>query len=405
MLSTEKNNVNDLLNNDGFIAWVTSNYKTNNAYWSNIEAGLNKSDKKEFAKAVSILTKLRTLHIDDERSLKSHDFIKQQYQHLMKDYKAKDIKRPEVFKLNNLLKYAAVLVVLISITGLILFSNESNNTFADNLVETNFNTSDLLIQTPDNKYYRISDTENKNWLNEDGVLVNVDSKGISFVSTNSLDATENARYKIIVPKGKKYVLTLIDSTNVELNSNTSISFTNSMNSKQRNVALQGEAFFDVTHDKSRPFIVQSSDMKIQVLGTEFNVSNYETNPYISTTLINGSINVSNQQGESKIIKPGSQATLYHNQSNIIVKKVNVQKAVSWTMNRMIFEDETLENIIQKLSVWYPEKFVLNDDNIKQYRFTGTLKKENDLSHFLQMLKYTEGISYKINGNEVTLFFE
>lgn len=405
MLSSKKNNVNDLLDNDGFIAWVTSNYKTNHAYWSGVEAGLSKADKVEFAKAIDVLKKLKTLHIDDDKSMKSQDFIKAQYASLMKDYASNEVKQTKVFKLNTLFKYAAVLVVLISIAAVMFLSNNSSNTFADHLVETAFNTSDLLLQTPENKYYVIPNKENETWLNDDGVLVQITPESIRFTAQNHSEVSENQIYKIIVPEGKKYLLSLVDSTNVELNSNTNIAFTNSTTSKQRNIKLKGEAFFDVTHDKNRPFIVQSSDLKIQVLGTEFNVSNYETNGFTSTTLIDGSINVSTQQGESKIITPGYQAILRHNQSTIVVEKVNVQKAVSWTTNRMIFEDETLAHITEKLSAWYPVTFNLNGENIKQTSFTGTLKKENSLIHFLQMLKYTEGISYKINNDQVTLFFE
>ncbi|APY11847.1 hypothetical protein BWZ22_11655 [Seonamhaeicola sp. S2-3] len=405
MSSSEKNTLHDLLNNDSFIAWVMSNFKTNDGYWSSFEADLNKSEKAVFNKAVNILKKLKTLNIDDYKSNLSEDFIKKQYDKLIDDYNTTVVKKSKVFKLNSLLKYAAVLVLLISIAGLVFFTNQSNKNLASNLVETNYNPSELLLQTPDNKYYVISNVKAESLLDENGVKVNIDTEGISFMYTENSKSVDDAKYRVIVPKDKKYLVTLIDSTNVELNSNTTITFTNSVNTKERHIDLEGEAFFDVTHDEKRPFIVQSSDLKIQVLGTEFNVSNYKANGYTSTTLIDGSINVSNQQGESKIIKPGSQAKLLHNQGHLIVKKVNVQEAVSWTTNRMIFENETLENIIQKLNVWYPEKFILNDENIKKYRFTGTLKKQNDLTHFLQMLKYTQGISYQINDDEVTLFFE
>jgi len=405
MLSSKNNNVNDLLEDDSFIAWVTSNYKIDHIYWSKVEASLSKTDRVEFANAIDILKKLKTLHIDDEKSIKPQEFIKQQYVSLMKDYAQNEVKRTKVVKLRSLLKYAAILVLLISISGVLYFSNNVNNTFGSQLVETAFNTSDVLLQTPDDTYYVLSGETNKSWLNENGVLVDIKGDAIHFILKDQDRKLKGQDYKIIVPEGKKYMLTMVDGTSVELNSNSSITFTNTTSSTQRNVSLIGEAFFDVAHNESRPFVVQSSDLRIQVLGTEFNVSNYETNGYTSATLVDGSIEVSNQQGENKVISPGTQALLVHNQSEITITKVNVQKAVSWTKNRMIFEDETLENIIQKLSVWYPEKFILNDENIKQYRFTGTLKKENNLSHFLQMLKYTEGISYKIDKDEITLFFE
>ncbi|MDO6803116.1 DUF4974 domain-containing protein [Wenyingzhuangia sp. 1_MG-2023] len=402
MLNPEKYNVNNLMDNDDFVIWVTSGYKIKNEHWQSVIDSLTKSEKKEFDSAILMLSRLKRLDVDEEKSKKSEEFINQQYQLLMNDYSSK---KSRVVRLNSLYKYAAVLLVLISVTGTLLLSRETKNTFASNLVETNFNTSDILIQTPDQKYYKVSKDENNKWLNEDGVLVDISSDAIRFHTSDKSNNAGSDQYKVIVPEGKRYTVVLIDSTNIELNSNTSIAFNNSLTTEYRHIDLQGEAFFDVAHDKNRPFIVQSSDLKIEVLGTEFNVSNYETNDFTSTTLIDGSINVSTQQGESKIIKPGSQAILYHNQSYIAVEKVNVQKAVSWTLNRMIFEDENLENITQKLSAWYPVTFHLNGENIKQVRFTGTLKKENSLMHFLQMLKYTEGISYTINKEDVTLFFE
>ncbi|ALJ03805.1 hypothetical protein APS56_00955 [Pseudalgibacter alginicilyticus] len=405
MLNTEKNNINNLLNDDGFIAWVASGQKINNEYWTNIEAELNSSEKSEFNKAVIILKKLRALHIDDEKSIKSEVFIKEQYEKLITDYNTVSTKKSKVIKFNPWMKYAALLVVFLSITGLVFFFNIANNTFEANLAEASFNTTDLLIQTPDKNYYKISDDENKSWINEDGVLITVSNQAISFLPTSTAKSTKNLEYKIFVPKEKKYHLTLIDSTSVELNSNTTIGFTNSLSTKQREINLVGEAFFEVAHDKNRPFVVYSSDLKIEVLGTEFNVSNYKNNEYTSTTLIAGSINVSNQQGEHLIIKPGNKATLLHNQGDIMVEKVNVQQEVSWTNNRMIFENETLENIIKRLKKWYDVEFILTDENIRQYKFTGTLKKENELTHFLQMLKYTKGINYEIKEGNVSLFFE
>ena len=405
MLSSDKININNLLNDDEFISWVTSGHKINNDYWVNVKASLKASDAKEFNRAVVVLRKLKALHIDDETSVKSQDFIKDQYSRLMADYKATSRTKAKVFRLNNWLRYAAVFVVLISVSGFIFLYNQPSNTFEVNLEASHFNTSELLLQTPNKAYYKISDTENKAWVNENGVEVTLKKQSICFAVSDSIKSSPTLDYKIFVPNGKKYSVTLVDGTNVELNSNTNISFSNSIVSKERRVELQGEAFFDVAHNENRPFVVQSSDLKIKVLGTEFNVSNYKNNAYTSTTLVDGSISVSNQQGQSKTITPGDQAKLYHNQGEILVDKVNVQEEVSWTMNRMIFENETLENIINSLNVWYDVEFEIHDNNISKYKFTGTLKKKNEITHFLQMLKYTGGINHKIEGNKVTLFFE
>ena len=405
MSKIEKHNINNLLNDDEFIVWVTSNFKTNNHYWINFKNELDEQGLKKFNNAILILSKIKTLNIDDSKSLKSEKFIKQQYINLLEASNRIKTSKLKVSKTTTFLKYAAAIILLISVSSIYLISNNSKTSFAKNLTATNYNTSDILIQTSENKYFKITEDTNSKWLLKNGILINVNSEKIDFISTENLVSQKNNNeYKIIVPKGKRYAVNLIDGTDVELNSNSSITFNNSTILKQRKVALTGEAFFDVAHDKTRPFIVQSSDLKIEVLGTEFNVSNYKENGYTSTTLINGSINVSNPHGENQNIKPGNQAKLFHNQNKIIVQNVNVQNAVSWTMNRMIFENEKLENIVTKLDNWYNVKFILKDEKIKQFRFTGTLKKENELIHFLQMLKYTEGINYRIIDRQVELFF-
>ncbi|UMB55123.1 DUF4974 domain-containing protein [Lutibacter sp. A64] len=405
MSKIEKHNINDLLNDDKFIIWVTSNFKTNNHFWMNFKSELDTEDLKKFDNATLILSKLKTLNIDDSKSVKSEAFIKQQYINLLEASNKIKSSKLKVLRPSNFLKYAAAVILLISIATMYFTSTKNTTSFAEHLTKTEYNNTDILIQTSTYEYFKISEDTNSKWLLKNGVLVNVNSETINFISTDNLISNKNDdAFKIIVPKGKKYALTLIDGTAIELNSNSTISFNNSTISKQRKVDLSGEAFFDVAHNKKRPFIVQSSDLKIEVLGTEFNVSNYENDGYTSTTLINGSINVSNPHGENQKIKPGTQAKLYHNQNKIIVQNVNVQNEVSWTMNRMIFENEKLENIVTRLDNWYNVSFILKDEKIKQFRFTGTLKKENELIHFLQMLKYTEGISYKIIENKVELFF-
>lgn len=403
MSKIKKQNIDSLLNDDKFIIWVTSNYKINNHYWINLKSNFDKQDLRAFNNAIQILSKLKTLNIDDSKFRKSDEFIKQQYINLLEASNNRKTFNLKVFKINAILKYAAAIILIISITSIFLISKKPKDSFANYLTETNYNNSDILIQTPEKEYFKITDSTSNKWLLNNGILVSVSPERINFISTDNLVSNDNV-FKIIVPKGKRYSLTLIDGTDIELNSNSSITFNNSTILKQRKVDLTGEAFFDVAHNKNRPFIVQSSDLKIEVLGTEFNVSNYEKNGYTSTTLINGSINVSNPHGENQKIKPGNQAKLYHNQNKIIVKNINIQNEVSWTMNRMIFENEKLENIIIKLDNWYNVNFILKDEKIKQFRFTGTLKKENELIHFLQMLKYTEGINYKIIDNQVELFF-
>lgn len=397
-------NIYELLNNDDFIVWVTSNYTDNNDYWNAYRKDLTKSNKKIFSEAIRILVKIRTLHLDDSKSELSSAFIQEQYVKLLEaSSKPQQIKRGKsgAPQLNTFLKYAAAIVIIVGLSG-ILFMLNNKNTFNDHLVATEFNSDEVLLETSKNEFYKITEATNNKWLTNQGEFVSVDSNNISFIASDNL-SKEAQEYTLYIPAGKKFHLTLIDGTAIELNSNSTITFNNSIISKKRSVNITGEAFFDVTHNKERPFIVQSSNVIIEVLGTEFNISNYKENGYLSATLVDGAIKISNLKGESKTIKPGEQAKLFHNQNNVIVQSVDIHQVVAWTSGRMIFRNETMENLIPKMNRWFNVEFVILDENLKKYQFTGTLKKENDLTHFLQILKYTEGISYKIENKQVKLF--
>jgi len=399
MSKTEKFTLENLLNNDSFIAWVHSN--KDDQFWSETQQGLEKNELSEMKQARKVLNKLYLLNIDTVESAKSENFINTQFEQLLTASKKK---KTTVLKMNSFFKYAAAITLFLTLSIVLKFSLNSNS-FDKNLIKTSYNTSDILIQTPNKTYYKILENTTNNWVTESGISIEINNTDIHFSSTKELDISKQGEYKIIVPKGKNYHVTFIDGTSVELNSNSTLHFSTSTTSKERIVNLIGEAFFDVTHNKNRPFIVQSSDLKIKVLGTAFNVSNYIENGYTSATLIEGSINVSNPQGENKTITPGNQVKLFHNKNIIIVSKVNTQKTTSWTTNRMIFENETLENITTKLNSWNKVTFVFKDKKIKKLKFTGTLKKANNIAHFLQMLEYTQNINYTFNNkNEVILFF-
>lgn len=400
MLKNKHFKIEELLNNDDFILWIKSNGNISDATWQEYKKQLNQEGKANFEKAISILKKVFTLHIDNKTL--SKEFVQEQYIHLLEaSKKGKIVKKSKYIVLSNVLKYAAIFIILFSL-GNAVVSKFSKKSFDKYLASSTYNTSDVLIKTPNNNYYKIKDDTNSKWLMENGVFVTVNSHEISFVSTDDLEKTSSLDYTVIVPKGKSFHVSMIDGTEVELNSDTEITFNNSISSKQRKVSVNGEAFFSVAHNKERPFLVKSSDLDITVLGTEFNVSNYKENNFTSTTLVKGSIKVSNPQGESEIIKPGSQARLYHNQNNIIIESVDVQNIVAWTSGVLIFRNEKLEKLIPRLNRWFNMEFEFEGKDLLDYKFTGTLKKENDLNHFLQMLKYTNGVNYYIEGKKVKL---
>ncbi|MFK5879452.1 MAG: DUF4974 domain-containing protein [Flavobacteriaceae bacterium] len=394
--------INELLNNDNFITWVSSGKKSFTSYWENYQSELDAEGIVAFEKAITILQKLNMLSVDDEASNKSPEFIQEQYINLLEYSTGAQKVAPKVVQLKSYYKYAAAVVVIFAIAASAFFFTGTQSTFENHLAKVEFNTSDILIQSATEEYFKITDETNQKWLTENGVFVNIDGEQISFTASDKVDVDAYCSFKIVVPNGKNYQLKLIDGTEVELNSNSTFSFNNATATNERNVTLIGEAFFEVAHNENRPFKVQSSDMLVEVLGTEFNISNYQDQEFTCATLVEGSIKVSNPQNESEIIKPGYQAKLYHNQNAINVDIANVQTITAWTTGRMIFNNEKLENLLPKLNQWFNVEFKIEGAAISNFEFTGTLKRDNDLNHFLQMLEYTEGVSYTIENNQVTL---
>ena len=393
---------NELLINDKFIAWVSSGKKSNNSYWESYQNDLNANELLAFEKAIILLENLNKLSIDDTAANKSSEFIQEQYINLLEASTCIQKPAGKVVQLKSMFKYAAAVVIVFAIAASAFFFTGTESTFENHLAKVEFNTFDILIQSATEEYFKITENTDQKWLTENGVFVNIDGNQISFTASDKIDTDAYSSFKIIVPTGKNYELKLIDGTEVELNSNSTFTFNNATTTNERNVALTGEAFFDVAKDKNRPFKVQSSDMLVEVLGTEFNISNYQNQKYTSAALVEGSIKVSNPQNESQIIKPGYQVKLYRNQNAIEVSAANVQTITAWTTGRMIFTNEKLENLLPKLNQWFNVEFKIEGEAINNFKFTGTLKRDNDLNHFLQMLEYTEGINYTIENNEVTL---
>lgn len=403
MKQNKKYSVDELLNNDDFIAWVTTGNKFNNFYWAKIKQDLVGVDKSNFDKSENIIQKIKTLNIDHV-DIKTPEFIQKQYIRLLEANAIKQKEQRKVFSLNQFLRIAAAIILLISLSGIFYYNNTSSkNTFQEHLARTNYNKSEILLQTSGDDFFKITDDISNNWLTNNGVFISVDGNNIKFVATDDVDQELVGDFKLIVPEGEKYHITMVDGSEVELNENSTLTFNNSMVSKNRIVALTGEAFFDIAHNSDRPFIVQSSDLQIEVLGTEFNVSNYKENKFLRTTLIDGSVKIIHANGDKAVIKPGEQATVYFNQNDINVQQADVQETVAWMSGRLIFSGDKFENLITRLNQWYGVNFILIGDDIKAMKFTGTLKKENDLIYFLQMLKYTKGVDYEIDNDQVKLF--
>jgi ferric-dicitrate binding protein FerR (iron transport regulator) len=207
---------------------------------------------------------------------------------------------------------------------------------------------------------------------------------------------------IIVPRGEEFYLVLSDSTKVWINSETVLRYPVEFAQNKREIEIKGEAFFKVKKDKKRPFIVTSDNQRIEVTGTEFNVSSFGKENSIVTTLVEGSVQITanDHSGLSVGLESGTQCIFSKKNSQFIKRKVDVSLYTSWKDGSFCFQDEPLEDIMSTLSRWYNFNYVFKNDQYKSIRFTGRLKRTESIERILTLIEKTNEIQFKLDNNMV-----
>lgn len=205
-------------------------------------------------------------------------------------------------------------------------------------------------------------------------------------------------------RGETYQLLLPDGTRVWLNAASSLTYASTLTvAGKRNVALDGEAYFEVAKDKIHPFVVQTKGQEVEVLGTHFNVNSYQNASATQTTLLEGSVRVSAGTAAVAILKPGQQSVL-RTGDQIRVKNVDVNEAIAWKDGYFRFYEVDLETFMNTIARWY-DIDVVYEGGIAQYQdlaFGGAVSRSKNLSEVLKILAQTGKVSYRIEGKKVTI---
>ena len=302
-----------------------------------------------------------------------------------------------------LVKYAAILIPFIFILWF-LFQQDENNHIEMQFVENEIHpgTSKAILKLADGTVVNL-EKEKDLIADLDGVIVQNSSKEITYNNCSSKTLLNKIKYnKIEIPRGGEYQLMLSDSTKVWLNSETSLKFPVAFTSKTREVyLLSGEAFFEVSENKKKPFIVHTSKMDVSVLGTSFNVRAYSDENLLTTTLVEGEVLIKQPSlYEEYSLKPNQQAIL--SEQGINVKQVNVSKYIAWKNGRILFEDNTLDEIFSDLSRWYNIDVDFEDIEARNLRFSVDVKRYEDLTEILDILELTKKVSFTINENTLKI---
>ncbi len=230
------------------------------------------------------------------------------------------------------------------------------------------------------------------------------------------------RVEIIAGKGIRKEIKLPDGTLVRLNSDSKISYDPDMlKNEQREVKLTGEAFFNVAHDEDHAFIAMTSQVSVRVLGTEFNIKEYPGERKSETTLLKGSIELTpnNRADQKFLLKPlekfavveknrglsktdNNSVLMIEHVSPVKVGNIEYIRETSWAENKLVFQNESFDDLLPKLERWYNVKIDLSDPKIKSFCFTGIFIDEN-VVEALEAMKLIKPFNYKLTANEIKIY--
>ncbi len=198
------------------------------------------------------------------------------------------------------------------------------------------------------------------------------------------------------PLGMRSSLTLPDGTRVWLNSGSSISYPVLFANDFRAVSLKGEAYFEVKKDKSWPFVVNTKNLDVVVTGTTFNCNAYPENDQVQTVLVEGEVTLANQSAtELATLNPGELAIFDKSNQRITTTKTDLQKYIAWKSGKLMFRDDKMNKVVEKLERWYNVEFEIEDPEIADYIYTATFIDES-LDQVLKMLTLSAPIRYTIS---------
>lgn len=217
--------------------------------------------------------------------------------------------------------------------------------------------------------------------------------------------------EIAVPKGSRSHFNLPDGTKVWLSNNSSIKYPSEFRGDFRELEIEGEAYFDVTHNVKKPFIVNFGDNRIKVLGTQFSVTAYPDDNLVRADLVKGKIqfDIANSEGgfKSYILKPSHSLVLDRTSGKLYESRVPDGFYDYWHKGIYEFRNETLEDLALKIDRIYNTQIVFEDEKLKSKRFSGTISIDDNIFTFIEAVKSTsvEPITYRYEKNKLYINFK
>ena len=228
----------------------------------------------------------------------------------------------------------------------------------------------------------------------EGAVIKAENKGTVIVDEQKTDSvTENVEYnRLVIPRGGEYKIVLADGSQVWINSQSVLEFPACFVGKERRVRLQGEAYFEVSKNVEKPFIVDMGNKEIRVLGTSFNVNDYDGK--FVTTLVSGKVQVF-VNDKDYVLTSSMQVRVEGD--DVFVEEVDVREFTAWKDGLFVFKKQKLREVMDILSRWYDVDVFYQNLELQNLHFTGTIQRHSEISGMLKFLEKTDIVKFTLNG--------
>ena len=235
----------------------------------------------------------------------------------------------------------------------------------------------------------------------DATVRNTEHSGVISYKKREKEEKEGVKMnRLIVPRGGEYNVELADGTLVYLNAESELLYPVTFTGESREVTLRGEAYFKVTKNNKKPFIVKSDGLSVQVWGTEFNLNTLNQEGYYATTLVEGSVEVKVPGRHSVFLEPSQQARVDCATSDITCLKVNTLPYTAWKDGKFVFNHEDMQHITMRLEKWYDVEFTYSEETLKDLKVFGVISRYEDITKVLKLLSATRLVSFRYANHKI-----
>lgn len=293
-------------------------------------------------------------------------------------------------------KYAAIAIVFLTIGYFYKSGNFPNSK------NTVIPPESITLQLENGKIQIINEDGSSQLVDEEGKIIG-SQNGSQLVYTNKTEKETLTYNTLTIPYGKRFEIQLSDGTRVHLNAGSSLKYpVKFINGIKREVFLNGEAFFSVTKDAKHPFIVNATDLNVEVFGTEFNVSAYPEDIDTDVVLVEGSVGMYKNNEtikEGTMLVPGTKGSLNKENLSISTEKVNTLIYTSWRQGGLFFRNMPFKNIAKKLERQYNMKVIITNKLLENETFNANFNEE-PIENILSYFSDSYNIKYTIKNNTV-----